>query len=622
MYKEVAGAIKKDPAVDVFDLVQELGLKEAERILKEKEKAVAAPANIAEIIKIGYPLEEIKKAVIRLLKSEYPDAGWEIEVPPAGVEADLAVPCFAAAKIMRVNPNEIAKKVAELINGVAILFVRNTVAAGGYANIRLNSEKLGGEILVKVFSLGDWFGASLEGDGKLAIIEYSSPNAAKPMSVGHLRSTIIGAAIQRLYEFQGYKAIGINHLGDFGTQFGKLLYAYFKWGNEEDLKKDPIGTMLKLYIKFHEEAAKDEELDEKAREIFKKLERGNKELLEKWAEFCEISARDFERIYEALGVKIDLTLGESFYKKQLEKTVGACLDKKIAVQNDDSSVAVNFPDEILPSYLLRKKDGSSLYATRDIAAALFRTKFFNPEKIIYVVGSEQTLHFRQVFKTLEFLGYDPNVFYHASFGMVSLPEGKMSTRAGRVVFLENLIKEAVDRAKKIVSEKNPDLSEKEKDEIAKAVGIGAIIYSDLSQNREKNIVFDWDKALNLEGDSAPYLQYTYARAKSILRKAGEAGSAPMMGEKITITTEREENLIKLMTLFPDIAKRAATLNSPHIIAEYLNDLARAFNRFYAHDPVLEAEPEIRNTRLVLVQAAAQVVKSGLLLLSIKTLERM
>jgi len=617
MYKEILEAIEKDPNIDVFALEQQLGAKDIKKTLELKSKPLISE-EAAEKISAGYSIDKTKKAISQCLEVE----SLNIETPPAGVDADFAIPCFSAAKIKGAIPNALASEIAGTIAKSNISYVKSTSVSGGYANIKLDMEKFGAEVLASVADLKDWYGAGSDGNDKSAIVEYSSPNAAKPMSVGHLRSTIIGAAIQRLYEFQGYKVIGINHFGDYGTQFGKLLFAFSEWGDENELKNDPIKTMLKLYVRFHEEAKNNEELEEKAREIFKKLESGDPELVKKWAEFCEISMRDFEKLYQALGIKIDITLGESFYEKQLDEAVNICLERKIAVQNDDSSVAVNFSDESLPSYLLRKKDGSSLYATRDIAAARFRIKTFDPEKIIYVVGSEQTLHFRQIFKTLGLLGYDERKFSHAAFGMVSLPEGKMSTREGRVVFLEDLISEAKVRAKKIVEQKNHELSGEEKDRIAEAVGIGAVIYSDLSQSMGKNIVFSWDKALSLEGDSAPYLQYTYARAKSILRKASDAEIAPPAGGKINITTEREENLILLIARFPDISKQAAIFSAPHSIAEYLNDLAQAFNRFYAQDSVLDADPKVRSARLAIVQATAQVVKNGLTLLGIKTLERM
>ena len=622
MYKEILEAIEKDPNIDVFALEQQLGAIDIEKTLESKSKLLISE-EAAEKISAGYPLGKIEETVLKDLKTLFSNIDWGMETPPAGVGADFAIPCFVAAKMNKKIPADFAKEISELLkNKYADGAKWQINSSGGYVNIKLNSEELAEETIAKVFDLGDWYGASLDDLDKPVIVEYSSPNAAKPMSVGHLRSTIIGAAIQRLYEFQGYKVIGINHFGDYGTQFGKLLFAFSEWGDENELKNDPIKTMLKLYVRFHEEAKNNEELEEKAREIFKKLESGDPELVKKWAEFCEISMRDFEKLYQALGIKIDITLGESFYEKQLDEAVNICLEQKIAVQNDDGSVAVNFSDESLPSYLLRKKDGSSLYATRDIAAARFRIKTFDPEKIIYVVGSEQTLHFRQIFKTLGLLGYDERKFSHAAFGMVSLPEGKMSTREGRVVFLEDLISEAKVRAKKIVEQKNHELSGEEKDRIAEAVGIGAVIYSDLSQSMGKNIVFSWDKALSLEGDSAPYLQYTYARAKSILRKASDAEIAPPAGGKINITTEREENLILLIARFPDISKQAAIFSAPHSIAEYLNDLAQAFNRFYAQDSVLDAELEIRNTRLLITRAAAQVIKNGLTLLGIKTLERM
>jgi len=339
-----------------------------------------------------------------------------------------------------------------------------------------------------------------------------------------------------------------------------------------------------------------------------------------WLEFCVVSLEEFEKIYEKLGVKIDLTLGESFYEAMLGVAADELLGKKIATRNDDGSVAVNFENDELPSFLLKKKDGSSLYALRDIAAAVFRIKTFTPEKIIYVVGGEQKLHFQQVFKTLELSGRDGKMFRHDSFGMVSLPEGKMSTREGRVVFLEDLIAEAKARSLEIIHRKEPDLPRGEQEGRAEKIGAAAIIYNDLSQSRERNIVFRWEDALNMEGDSAPYLLYVYARAKSILAKAGQCLESRSLN--IVVTTEREEKLIVLLARFPEVIVRSREEDAPHIIAVYLNELAQAFNRFYAEDPVLKAEGDVKATRLALVESVAQVIKNGLYLLNIETLERL
>jgi len=608
IYQKITEELETNPQADVFDVAMRLGGDDIKAFLarKKAEKGRARPPYEE------YALVKVKRGVEALgLKPQY---------PPEEADADIAVPFFEIAKARRENPagaaQEGAKKLAPLGKSVA--------NAGGYVNIRLDIVRHAHDVLRQVGECGDAYGASYDGAGKTTVIEYSAPNIAKPMGVGHLRSTIIGESLKRIYEFQGYTVVGINHLGDFGTQFGKLLVAYFAWRDEQKFKENPVAEMLRLYVKFHEEAKNDEMLQDKGREMFRKLEQGDPELVKIWLEFCVISVADFQKIYDALGITIDLTLGESFYETLLEGAATKLLDKKIAVKNEDGSVAVNFPDNPpaggLPSFLLKKKDGSSLYALRDIAAAEFRVKEFSPARIIYVVGSEQTLHFRQVFAALESLEYDRELFHHDAFGMVSLPEGKMSTREGRVIFLEDLLAEAEVRAKKIIAEKNPELSAQEQDERAQHIGVSAVMYNDLSQSREKNITFTWDKALSLDGNSAPYLLYGYARAKSILEKAGEEVDLKNIKD-IIIETEREKKLVRLFARFPEVAKQACADDAPHHIAVYLNALVQEFGRFYNEDPVLKAEGAVRVSRLALVKATAQVIKNGLHLLGIKTLER-
>lgn len=610
-------------SVSAFALEEKLGL-EAVKQLKETN---AQKENTGESFG-AYVFLEYKENILAFLGEAY--GIQELAEAPKGVDADFAVPCFAAAKAKGVAPADVAKEIATELKK-QFSFIERADVAGGYVNIYLDAKTLGKETLAVVAKQKEKYGASQEGENATVVIEYSSPNAAKPMSVGHLRSTIIGESLKKLYESQGYTVVGINHFGDFGTQFGKLLYAVTQWKDEVAYAKEPVKEMLRLYVKFHEEAKNDPALEDKGREMFQKLEAGDAELARQWAELCAVSMDDFEKIYKILGVKIDLTLGESFYRTALkdvskklnsltkEKVLGKGFDVYV-VKNSDRSTAAFSVSESFPSFLLQKQDESSLYSLRDIAAAEFRMQTFNPKKIIYVVGAEQTLHFRQVFATLESLGYDKEVFQHDGFGLVSLPEGKMSTREGRVIFLEDLIEEAVERAEKIVAEKNPELTDAEKKEIASAVGIGAIIYNDLSQSREKNIQFTWDRALSMEGNSAPYLQYGYARAMSIVRKAGDVPA--FVKENIIIETEQEQKLVRMIARFPEAIQHAQIADAPHIVATYLNALVQEFSRFYNECPVLTAEGKTRETRLALVSATAQAIKNGLTLLGIKTLERM
>ncbi len=617
IYRKIAEAMR-DLSVSAFAEEEKLGL-EAVNTLK---KAISQKEKTGEFLDLpegedAYPFLLYKGSILTFLAEAY--SIMELAEAPKGVDADFAVPCFAAAKVKNMTPGGVATEVAAALQQ-QFSYIERAEVSGGYVNIYLDAKTVGRETLAAVQEWKEKYGTSQEGKGARAVIEYSSPNAAKPMGVGHLRSTIIGESLKKLYEARGYTVIGINHFGDFGTQFGKLLYAISQWKDEAAFAKEPVKEMLRLYIKFHEEAKNDPALEDKGREMFKKLEAGDMELAREWAELCAVSMDDFEKIYAMLDVKIDLLLGESFYQSRMPGVIARCLEKNIAVKNEDGSVAVNFADEKFPSFLLAKKDGSSLYAARDVAAAEFRLETFSPIKIIYVVGNEQTLHFKQVFTTLGLLGHDEEKFRHDGFGLVSLPEGKMSTREGRVIFLEDLIKEAIERAEKIVAEKNSELTDTEKKEIASAVGIGAIIYNDLSQSREKNIQFTWDRALSMEGNSAPYLQYAYARAMSILRKAGDIPE--FKKENIIIKAEQEQKLVRMIARFPEAVKYAQEADAPHVVATYLNSLVQEFGRFYNECPVLSAEGSTRETRLHLARATAQVIKNGLTLLGIKTLDRM
>ncbi len=612
IYQKILKELERNPQTDVFTVEERLGTEAAlharEEARKKSERAARFPSLET------YPYLAYKRKIEAL-------AGVTADIPPDEVDADFAIACFALPQGKKMSPAAFAQEIAEKIQNAALPFVAEIVAQGGYVNVTLRDDELARDTLALVAELKEWYGASREGGRRTVIIEYASPNAAKPMSVGHMRSALIGESLKRLYAFQGYGVIGINHFGDFGTQFGKLLAAEARWKDAAAFEKDPIKEMLRLYVKFHEEAKKDETLEDSARALFKKLEEGDSVLVKKWAEFCAISVADFQHIYDALGVAIEVTLGESFYQRRLAGVIERCLEKKIAARNEDGSAAVYLEEEKLPSYLLQKKDGSSLYATRDIAAAEFRVETFKPEKIIYVVGGEQTLYFRQVFATLARLGYGRDIFQHDSFGLISLPEGKMSTREGRVIFLEDLLQEAQERSLAIVSEKNPACGDAEKKEIAAAVGIGAVIYNDLSQSRERDIVFDWKRALSMEGSSAPYIQYGYARAMSIIKKAGEELSAEA-AVNIKITTPHEAQLVRRIARFPEVVAQCTKNDHPHILAGYLNALTQDFNRFYREDAVLSAEGGARTTRLLLVSATAQIIKNGLRLLGIKTLERM
>lgn len=576
----------------------------------------------------NYYLIKIKKNIFESLQKKF-DYSFSFQAPPKGADADLSIPCHKAAKDLKANPVNLSRGVSDFLKknfGSEQGFILKASSEGGYANISFRKDRMLKNVLKDVCELGDFYGSANLGGGRVVALDYSSPNIAKPMSVGHLRSTIIGNSIKNIYEFLGYKTVSINHLGDWGTQFGKMLYALKAWGAEKDFKTEPFKDFLDLYVKFHKEAEKDPKIEEKAREIFKLLEHGkDKELVKKWLKMCDISVHEFEKIYSRLGVEFDLVLGESFYQKKAHEAIDLCIKKGIAKKGEGGAIAVKFEKDEFPSFILRKSDGASVYAARDIAAAGFRWHAFKPSKIIYVVGSEQSLYFKQIFRVLEILGIgNRDSFTHLGFGMVSLPEGKMSTREGRVVFLEDLLNEAVKRAEEIVKSKRPDLKSAELKKISETVGVGAVVYADLSQFREKNIVFTWDKMMNLKGDSSPYIQYSFARAKSILEKAGgEEKFSKVNFQDINEFTKEEENLILKLSEFPEIVLQAKDLGRPDKIAAYLNELAQEFGRFYENVSVLNAENEnLRNLRLTLVKSAAQVIKNGLGLLGIRVLEKM
>jgi len=527
---------------------------------------------------------------------------------------DFAYPCFELAREMKKNPAEIAKDIVKKIK--LPKEISKAEAAGGYVNFFADKEMFSEKVISEVLKEKGKYGASSEGKGKNIVIDFSSPNIAKPFHIGHLRSTVIGGSLYRIYNFLGYKSIGINHLGDWGTQFGQLIYAYKKWGSENGLKKNPIKYLLGLYIMFNEKLTEHPELQEEARKWFKKLEMGDKEALKLWKTFSELSLNEFNKIYSMLNVKFDYVTGESFYNDRIKKTVELLKSKKVTEESQDALI-VNLDRYGMAPCIIEKSDGASSYATRDIAAAIYRNEKYHPEKILYVIGSEQNLHFGQVFRVLDLAGFTwYSKCVHVPFGMIRLPEGKMSTRKGNVVFMEDVIEKGIELASNTIKEKNPDL--KDKDKVAKAVAIGAIIYNDLSTDRILDIVFDWGKALSFEGNSGPYIQYSYVRANSILKKIKqEKGKANFKN-----LDEKEYALIKELSFFQKEVKEAAENYKPSIIANYAYKIARLFNDFYEACPVLSAEPKAKFRRILLVRAAKQVLENCFNLLLIPVVEEM
>ncbi len=476
--------------------------------------------------------------------------------------------------------------------------------------------------LDKIIKKGDKYGQSNKGKGKTVIVDYSSVNIAKPFSVSHLRSTVIGQAIYNLYKFLGYKTIGDNHLGDWGTQFGKLICAIKKWGDEKEIEKDPIKKLFLLYVKFHQEAKNNSQLEEEGRAWFKKLEGGDKEALRLWKKCVRWSLKDFERIYKILGIKIDYAFGESFYRKMAENIIKESLDKKIA-KKSEGALIISFPNDALPPLLIQKSDGTTLYSTRDLATIKYRRKKFKPWKIIYEVGSDQTLYFKQLFWAAELLGFGKRSDYiHVAHGMMRLPSGKMSTRQGGIILLEILLEQAFQKAEEIIKEKNPEIKGDERKKISQIIGLGAIKYNNLSRKPLTEVIFSWEEALNLNGNSGPYLQYVYVRAKSIIRQAKIKISDIKKEEKADLS-KGELNLLRQLTIFPEIIEEAAEKYSPNVVATYLFNLAKTFNSFYEKFPILkEKDKKKKSNRLLLVMATAQIIKNGLAILGIDVVEKM
>jgi len=532
------------------------------------------------------------------------------------------------AKKQDKNPQEVANSIISKLKAQDSELFSKIEVVNGFINFFLKPDFYKKQ-LRDILKQDEKFGSQNIGKNKKVMIDYSSPNVAKPMHVGHLRSIIIGQAIYNLYKFLGYKAIGDNHLGDWGTQFGIIIAGCKKYKPRiSEIKKITIKEMLDIYVKFNQEIEKNPDLQEVAKQEFKKLEDGDKENRRIWQILKDKSLEDFNKIYKILGIKFDFVLGESFYEKYLKDEIKSALKKKVAIKNPDNSIIIPLDEFNLTPFLIQKSDGATLYGTRDLATIRYRVKEFNPEKIIYVIGNEQTLYLQQLFRSIDLLGY---IFcdrlYHIKFGLVlDKNHKKLATREGRVVSAEDLINKIIELADKVIKEKNPNLSEKERKEAAKIIGVGALKYNDLSQNRQTDIVFDWDKMLSFEGNSSPYLQYSYVRLRSILRKAAlSSDRVPrrMTGQILKLLEHPSElGLIKELIKFPEIVQETAENFQLNNLANYLFKLANLVNSFYESIPVLKAEQDIRLARLALIQAATIILRNGLNLLGIEVLEKM
>ena len=542
-----------------------------------------------------------------------------IEVPSDEKMGDFAFPCFKLAKVFRKAPPLIAQEIAEKIADNEMFEKVEPVNA--YLNMFVSREEMTRDVVAEALDRKEMFAHSDIGSGKRVIVEYSSPNIAKPFHIGHLRSTVIGNSIYKLYDALGYDTVRINHLGDYGTQFGKMIVAYRKWGNEEDVKRDPIKTLLSYYTKFHVEAENDPDLDQEARDTFTRLESGEPEEKALWQWFRDESLKEFTEVYDMLGIEFDSYAGESFYSDKMQRVLDELTEKGLLEESQGANV-VDLEEYDLGTALITKSDGSTLYITRDIAAAIYRKETYDFFKNIYVVASQQNLHFAQWFKIVELLGYDwAKDCIHVPFGLVSLEEGTMSTREGRVVFLKDVLDQAVEKTREIIIEKNVNTDNI--DETAAIVGIGAVIFQELSNGRIKDYVFKWDRVLNFDGETGPYVQYTHARAASVLRKAGDdAAKISADVDYSKIRSEAAYSLVKLLHAMPDVVIEAANRCEPSILTRHIIDIAQAFNKFYHDEQILVDDEDEKMAKLALVASARQAIENGLAMLGIKAPERM
>ena len=551
----------------------------------------------------GLELEAIEKAV---------------ETPPDEKLGDLAFPCFPLAKVMRKAPPIIAQELAEQLSSDE--YIERVDAVGGYLNFFYNKAVFISDTVNAAKKAGENWGKSEMGNGKTVLVEYSSPNIAKPFHIGHLFSTAVGNSLARIYKFLGYDVQSLNHLGDWGTQFGKLISAYKRWGDAKLIEKDPINELLKIYVKFHEEAEKDPSLEDEAREYFKKLEDGDAETTELWKYFKDQSLVEFKRVYDMLGVSFDSYNGEAFYSDKMDEVVDMLREADILTESEGAQV-VDLSDMNMPPCIILKSDGATIYATRDIAAALYRHRTYNFDKNIYVVGLPQSLHFRQIFETMKRAGWEwSKDCHHVGFGLVKLPGKSMSTRHGDVVFLEDVLNESIEKTRSIIENNGANVDDI--DDVSKKIGIGAILYTFLKNSREKDIVFSWDTMLDFDGESAPYCMYGYARGKSILRRA--EGIDYSDADLTKAVSDDAYALVKLINSFGDAVADAADKNEPFYVNRYVTGLVKAFNKFYNTNPIMrdDVDEGTKKARLAIVDATCTVIKSALYLLGIEVVESM
>jgi arginyl-tRNA synthetase len=559
--------------------------------------------------------KEVANKISQLVDMELEKVMELIEIPPQSNMGDYAFPCFQLAKTMRKAPNMIAADLAGKFTTDNV--VGKVEAAGGYLNFFVNKSEFIKTVLTEVLEKGKDFGTSTEGNGKTVLVEFSSPNIAKPFHIGHLVNTLTGSAIEKIYRHLGYETQRLNHIGDYGTNFGKQIAAYKHWGNEEALEKEPINELLRVYIKFHEEVENDPSLETEARQLFKKLEDGDPEMVGLWQKFRDLSIVEFKKLYEEFNIEFDSYNGESFYTDKMGEVVQMLRDKGLLVESNGAQI-VDLEKFNMPPCLILKSDGATIYATRDLAAALYRYRTYDFHKCLYVVGNTQALHFKQIFTVLKLMGFEwaENMSFVGT-SLVKFADRKLATRSGDIIYAKGVLDEAAEKTLEIVEAKNSNLANKE--DVAKKVGMGAVAYTILKNNKDKDIIFSWEDILSFEGDSGPYVQYTCVRGKSVLRKAGEM---PGAADYSTLVTDEEFALAKLLDGFKSALKEAAERYEPFVITRQVTEIAKAYNKFYNSHPIMNAEPELKAARLHLTKSVCNVIETGLGMIGIEVPENM
>lgn len=572
--------------------------------------------------------EIIAQEIAQVLNLEKEKILENVEVPKDTSNGDYAFPCFVLAKELKKSPvviaNELQEKLStnikENVNNKDLNVILEVIAINGFLNFKLDKEAITQEVLSEFDKEKENFGSQKQEKSKNIVIDYSAPNIAKPFHIGHLRSTVIGGALYNIYKFLGYNVTGINHLGDWGTQFGKLIEGYKRWGKEYNIEENPIDELTKIYIRINNLCKEDESVLEECRNNFKKLEDGDEYCTKIWKKFRDLSLKEFQKVYSILGVKFDSLNGEAFYSDKMPEIV-ELLKNAGKLEDSEGAKVVKLNDD-MPPCLIIKSNGSTTYATRDLAAIMYRARKYDFDKAIYVTSYEQILHFKQVFATAKYLGLDEkytNGLVHVPFGMVLLKTGKMSTREGKVIKLEDLLNEAIEKSRSIIESKNPSLENKE--DVAKKVGVGAVIFNDLSNSRIKDEIFDWDIMLNFNGETGPYVQYTTVRAKSVLEKAAYIPDIKDVNAQ-KLNDKDSQNIINILYNFNNILQSVTVKEEPSILARYLINLAQSFSSFYNNCHIITDDKEVQDARLYLTYMVQTVLEKGLNLLGIQVPEKM